>query len=156
VIAADGTISGRHRKINALKMGSEAWSSPGEQAVPVPVPPFSGVGLLICADAYTLEISKSLKAQGAQVLISPAAWAPGFHGPSGEWEQCTLETGLPLFVCNRTGPDRLLDFSKAESTGVKNGQRLVSFTSIHSAVLLIDWDMETQAITRQESLKITM
>jgi hypothetical protein len=32
VITANGTILGNHRKINTLRVGSEAWSSPGEQA----------------------------------------------------------------------------------------------------------------------------
>jgi predicted amidohydrolase len=156
VIAPDGKITGKHRKINTLRVGSEAWSSPGEQVVPAPAPPFSRVGMLICADAYTLELSKTLKAQGAEILVSPAAWAPGFHGPSGEWEQCTLETGLPLFVCNRTGPDKLLDFSGAESVVVKNGRRLVSFTSASSAVFLVDWDLPAQEITHQESLQLNL
>ena len=38
VIGSGGTILGTHRKINTLRVGSEAWSSPGDQAVPVSVP----------------------------------------------------------------------------------------------------------------------
>ncbi len=144
VLGPDGSLLGRHRKINALKMGSESWSSPGVTADPVPVPPAGPVGLLICADAYTPGIYNQLKARGATLLVSAAAWTPGFHGPENVWETCTRLTGLPLLVCNRTGPDKVLDFSKAESVIAKDGQRLYSFQSDRSAIVVFDWDFQTQ------------
>ncbi len=150
VIAPDGTIRGKHRKINTLRGGSESWSTPGEQAVPVMVPPLDGVGILICADAFSPGIGKTLKAQGAQLLVSAAAWAPGFHGPDGEWERCTKDTGLPLFVCNRTGADRTLDFTQAESVVVKDGERRLAYQAPHSTVLLVDWDLHSQDLAQQE------
>src|SRR3982750_1819705 len=79
VITPDGTLAGAHRKINTLRVGSESWSSPGEDAVPVPVHPLGNVGILICADAFSPGIAGSLKAQGARMLVSSAAWAPGLH-----------------------------------------------------------------------------
>lgn len=145
-IASDGTIAGVHRKINTLRVGSEAWSTPGLQAAPVPAAPIGHVGLLICADAFSTEIAQHLRAQGARMFVSSAAWAPGFHGPNGEWERCTRETGLPLFVCNRTGPDLTMDFTKAESVVVKDGRRLLSFSSARSAVCLIEWNLTAQDV----------
>ena len=150
VIASDGAILGKHRKINTLTIGSESWSSPGEQTAPISIPPFDSVGLLICADAYSSENCTSLHAQGAQLLVSAAAWAPGLHGPNGEWERCTEETGLPLLVCNRTGPDRTLDFTRAESVIVKDGKRLLSFSSERSAIVVIDWNLQTQNLAKPE------
>jgi predicted amidohydrolase len=144
VIAPNGAIIGKHRKIHTLRVGSESWSSPGKDVVPVPVHPFSQVGILICADAYSSKICGSLRAQGAQLLVSSAAWAPGLHGPNGEWERCTLDTGLPLLVCNRTGPDRTLNFTDAESVVAKDGQRLLSLRSERSAIFTVDWDLQTQ------------
>ncbi|MGH8055879.1 MAG: carbon-nitrogen hydrolase family protein [Candidatus Entotheonellia bacterium] len=149
VIAADGTIAGKHRKINTLRIGSESWSTPGDQVAPIPADPFRRVGILICADAYSHGIARSLKAQGAELLVSSAAWAPGFHGPNGEWEQCTRDTGLPLLVCNRTGPDRTLNFVGAESVIVKDGQRLLVFRSERSAIFTIEWDLNTQTLATQ-------
>jgi 5-aminopentanamidase len=146
VIAADGTILGSHRKINTLRVGAEAWSSPGDRATPIPAEPFGRVGILICADAYSPGIARSLQAQGAELLVSSAAWAPGLHGPDGEWERCTRDTGLPLFVCNRTGPDRTLDFTGAESVIVKDGQRLLTFRSERSAVFTVEWGLMTQTL----------
>jgi N-carbamoylputrescine amidase len=84
-----------------------------------------------------------LKAKGAQILISPASWGPGIHGPNGEWEERTRETGLPLIVCNRTGAEKTLDFWKAASLVVRNGERLLSHTSDRSAVLTFDWNFKT-------------
>jgi len=104
---------------------------------------------LICANAYSPGIARSLKAQGAQLLVSSAAWAPGFHAPNGEWEQCTRDTGLALLVCNRTGPDRTLSFTDAESVIVKDGQRLLSFQAERSAVVTIDWHLETHNLVTQ-------
>ena len=150
VIAANGTIVGTHRKINTLRVGSEAWSTPGTQAVAIPVPPFTRVGMLICADAYSPEIARNLQAQGAQLLVSSAAWAPGLHGPNGEWERCTRDTGLPLIVCNRTGPDRTLDFRQAESVVAKDGRRLLSLSSARSAMFAIEWDLQAQTLATKE------
>jgi len=141
VIAADGTLLGRHRKINVVPI-VEAWSSPGTEAAPIAVPPWQ-VGVLICADAYTPDIAQHLRAQGAQFLVSAAAWGPAPHGPEGAWERRSQETGLPLVVCNRTGRDRTLSFLDAESVVVKDGRRLVSFQSPHSALVLVDWDVQT-------------
>lgn len=118
-----------------------------ETAVTIPVRPLRHVGILICADAYSPWIARSLKAQGAQLLVSSAAWAPGQHGPNGEWEKCTRDTGLPLLVCNRTGPDRTLDFTEAESVVVKDGRRLLSFRSEHSVIFTVDWDLKTQNLS---------
>lgn len=141
VIAADGTLVGRHRKINVVPI-AEAWSSPGDQATPIAVPPWQ-VGVLICADAYTPGIAQHLHAQGAQLLVSAAAWGPAPHGPDGSWERCSLATGLPLVVCNRTGRDHTLSFLDAESVVVHAGKRLVSFQSPRSALVMVDWDMQT-------------
>jgi predicted amidohydrolase len=143
-VISGGDILGRHRKINALRTGSESWSSPGTSAVPVPAPPFAKVGILICGDAFSPGIADSLKNRGAELLVSAAAWAPGFHGPNGEWERCSRDTGLPLLVCNRTGADRTLDFTDAESVVVKDGRPLLSFSSRISTVVVFDWDLKAQ------------
>lgn len=156
VIAPDGRLAGSHRKINTLRVGSEAWSTPGTQATAFRLAPFGTVGLLICADAYSPGITHSLKTQGAQVLVSSAAWAPGLHGPNGEWERCTKDTGLPLFVCNRTGPDRTLDFRKAETVVAQNGQRLLSLSSERSAIFIIDWDLKAGTLASLEYQRILL
>jgi predicted amidohydrolase len=141
VINPRGEIAGRHRKINVAS-DSLSWSRPGDAADPVDCDGV-GVGLLICSDLYTPDLAASLKAKGAQLLLSPASWGPGIHGPNGEWEARTRETRLPLLVCNRTGAERTLDFWKAPSLLVEKGVRMLSHTSERSAVLTLDWDFDT-------------
>jgi 5-aminopentanamidase len=138
MVRADGEIIARHRKVNTR---AEPWAEPGKCAKAAD---WNGlaVGILICADAYTGDIAEDLCGQGAQLLVSPAAWAPGLNGPEGEWEQRTRETGLPLIVCNRTGAERKLDFTGAESLFVKHGQKLLSYRSARSAVLTFDLDLK--------------
>jgi 5-aminopentanamidase len=156
VITPDGCIAGSHRKINTLRVGSEAWSSPGDRTEPIVLSAVGRVGLLICADAYTSAIATSLKAHGAQILVSSAAWAPGMHGPSGEWERCTKDTGLPLLVCNRTGPDRTLNFTQAESVVAQDGKRLLSFRSARSAIFIIDWDLAANTLVSTQFQRILL
>ena len=140
VIDSAGEIIGRHRKINVLS-DSLSWSSPGDVAVPIECSGIK-VGLLVCADIYTSNIARAMKFEGAQIFVSPASWGPGIHGPNGEWEQRTHETGLPLIVCNRTGAEKTLDFRKAPSLVVKDGMRVLTHTSERSAVLTFDWDFD--------------
>jgi len=156
VIAPDRCVVGSHRKINTLRVGSEAWSSPGNRAESIVVSTVGRVGLLICADAFTPAIANSLKTHGARILVSAAAWAPGLHGPNGEWERYTKDTGLPLLVCNRTGPDRTLNFTQAESVVVQDGKRMLSFRSLRAAIFVIDWDLATNHLASTRFQQIAL
>lgn len=138
VIGPTGEILGRHRKINVAS-DSLGWSSPGHSTAPIECDGIK-VGVLICSDVYTSNIARGLRFEGAQMLVSPASWGPGIHGPNGEWEQRTHETGLPLIVCNRTGAEKTLDFWNAPSLVVQDGRRVLAHTSKKSAVLTFDWD----------------
>src|SRR5207253_1069753 len=129
---------------------AEAWASPGDRLIPVRVDAVN-VGILICADAYTPALAGRLQAQGAQLLVSSAAWGPWPHGPEGAWEQRTHETGLPLFVCNRTGIDQTLSFMDAESVVVKDGKRLLTFQAPRSAIVLVDWALATQELAGEDA-----
>ncbi len=137
-IDEQGQVTGEHHKINVLP-GSEGWSSHGVEAKPI-VWRGHKIGLLICSDAYTKNIAEELAQQGANVLISPAAWAPGLHGPSGEWEQRSKETGLCLFVCNRTGVEQNMDFTGSSSVVVAGGRRVINYSNKQPAILSIEVD----------------
>jgi predicted amidohydrolase len=146
VIADDGRVVGSHRKINTLPTGSEAWSTPGYTAAPIVVPPSRCVGLLICSDAYSPPIAAKLRDGGADLLVSAAAWAPGLHGPDGEWERVTRDTGLPLIVCNRTGRDGTMDFTAATTVIAEGGRRLLSLSSEDSKIFVVDWDLRKNTL----------
>jgi predicted amidohydrolase len=149
-IAPDGRIGGRHRKIHVLTGGAEGWSTGGtDHVAPVECDGLT-VGMLVCADAFPPAPAQTLKAKGAQLLISAAAWGPGLHEPNGEWEARSLETGLPLIVCNRGGRDRTLDFTGAESIVAIAGHRVLSARPDRSVILTCDWDQEPLTLLSSE------
>jgi N-carbamoylputrescine amidase len=136
VIGREGEVLGSHQKLHPTP-AAEAWASPGRLGAPVEVDGMR-VGLLICADAYPPEPALRLRDEGAEVLVSAAAWWPGQWGPSGEWEARTLDTALPLIVCNRTGRDGDSDLAAAETVIVDRGVKLLSLRSDHSTVFVVD------------------
>jgi predicted amidohydrolase len=136
VIGRDGQILGRQRKLHPIP-GSERWASAGEVSLPVLIDGIH-VGLLVCADAYPAEPALRLRDAGAQLLVSAAAWWPGEWGPEGEWEARTLDTGLPMIVCNRTGRDGESHMSAAESVIVDRGVKLLALRSPDSTVFVVD------------------
>ncbi len=141
VINSAGEITGKHRKIKALR-GAEGWSTAGWEINPVDCDGVS-VGILICADAYQNEVAQALKDQGAELFVSPVSWGPGQCAPDGEWEQRTLDNGIPIMVCNRSGVEEdELDYRQAESVVARDGKRLLEATSDRSVVLTFDWDLD--------------
>ena len=149
VINQQGHIIGKHSKIKALG-GAESWSTAGTEIEPVECDSVQA-GILICADAYKNEVAQVLKDNGAELLVSPVSWGPGRCGPDGEWEQRSLDTGLPIMVCNRTGEEpEELDYREAESVVAKDGKRLLTATSDRSVVLSFDWDMDAMDCLSQD------
>ena len=141
VLGPDGKIAGRHRKHDVSpKMKAESWASPGSACTPVCLDGVK-VGLLICADTWRPDAAASLRAAGAGLIISPAAWPPEPCGPEGCWEKRTAETGVPMWVCNRTGRERTLDFTRADSVIAGGGRRLLEIALARAAILFFDWDM---------------
>lgn len=138
VFAPEGTRIGHHRKIMVLKVGSESWSTAGDRATVLALGGIGRVGLFVCADMYSKRLVDETAAQGVDLLVSAAAWAPGHHGPNGEWERASLATGRPVLVCNRTGRDSL-DFRAAQSVAAAEGAMAFSHSSPESAIILVDW-----------------
>jgi N-carbamoylputrescine amidase len=118
-----GQVLGEHHKINVLP-GSEGWSSPGFEVRPIHWKGHN-IGLLICSDAYTDNIARELAAQGADVLLSPAAWAPGMHEPNGEWEQRSEQDCVCMCVIEQEkGQD---GFRWQRQRGHAGGRRLFEY-----------------------------
>ncbi len=149
VINPRGEIIGKHSKVKALK-GAESWSTAGKVVEPIECDGVN-VGILICADSYKNEVAQVLKDKGAELLVSPASWGPGRCGPDGEWERRTLDTGLPIMVCNRSGVEKdELDYSRAESVVAQDGERLMSAWSENSVVLSFNWDLENMTLLSED------
>ncbi|MFK2825365.1 carbon-nitrogen hydrolase family protein [Bacillus sp. B190/17] len=142
VINRKGELIGRQRKVSSV---TDTWSSSGTVIEPFDVEGIKA-GIMICADAYTNNVADILLAKEAEILVAPSAWGPGLHEPAGEWEQRSIDTGLPVIVCNRTGEDKTVTFWGAKSLVIKNGEHLLSHTSVQSAILTFDWDMESMEL----------
>lgn len=161
VIDRAGKIIGKHHKIQTIPI-SEAWSSKGGQPKPVTVDNYQ-VGLLICADAYRQQHANKLKQAGAEMIVSAANWAPGEYGPQDSWRNRSRETGIPIFVNNRTGLEvrtkvegrsSQFDLRRAISAVVYNGRHLVEHQNSNSSILLIDWDFANQRLISQRSFEL--
>lgn len=129
---------GRQRKKLTL---SDGWSVPGNE---IHVFDYKGIrfGVMICADAYTKEVANTIKEKKADFIIAPSSWGPGLYGPEGEWEQRSLETELPVFVCNRTGEEITMDFNDAESHIIHKGERVLTYKSKDSTLITFTWEPE--------------
>jgi predicted amidohydrolase len=70
-----GALLLHHRKINELDIGHDVYD-PGDR-MRVARTPFGTVGVMICADAFAegQVISRTLGYMGADVILSPSAWA---------------------------------------------------------------------------------
>lgn len=114
LVGGDGSILAKHRKINELDFAREFYS-PGT-SLQVVQTPLGVIGVNICADnAYSsLALGRALATMGAQILLSPCAWAvpPGFDNtvrPYGdEWVTAygalARETGMPVIGVSNVGP----------------------------------------------------
>jgi predicted amidohydrolase len=154
VIGRNGQILGRQRKLKPTP-GSEDWSSAGEPGRPILVDGIK-VGLLVCADAYKGLPALRLRDSGAQLLVSAAAWWPGEWGPKGEWEARTLDTGLPMIVCNRTGCDHESQLFGSESVVVDRGEKRLTLRARESTAFVVNCSLRHGRMAKCELLISTV
>ncbi len=75
LISPDGEILLKHRKINVLTIAQDIYST--GDSLSVVKTPIGVIGVNICADNFpsSLALGHSLARMGAQILLSPSAWA---------------------------------------------------------------------------------
>lgn len=75
LINPEGMVILHHRKLNELEIGHEFYS-PGDR-LQVARTPLGTVGIMICADAFARGqvIGRALGHLGADIILSPCAWA---------------------------------------------------------------------------------
>jgi len=104
-----GDLVGIARK-NFLWDCDNRWFSPGDSLVTVDTE-FGRVGMLICADCRAPEITATLVADGARMLILPTAWVNAAKG-SGVFRNVhpeflirarAIEFGVPFVCASKTG-----------------------------------------------------
>ena len=76
LIGPDGEILLTHRKINELEIAHSLYCCGTDPQAPIDTP-FGRIGLHICADAFAENqwISRKIATQGADIILSPCAWA---------------------------------------------------------------------------------
>jgi predicted amidohydrolase len=153
LFSPDGSRVGHHRKVNVLRVGSESWSAPGDRATVIAVDGIGRVGLFVCADMYSRRLVEETISRDVDLLLSAAAWAPGEHGPNGEWEWASVAATRPVLVCNRTGSD-VLDFSRAQSIAAVGGVIVHVHASPEPAVVLVDWTLRTHELTNWRAVAV--
>lgn len=161
VVDRQGEIIGKHHKIQTIPV-SEDWSNKGKEPQLVSVDG-QQVGLLICADAYRSQHALNLKNKGAELIISAANWAPGEYGPRDSWRDRSAETGLPIFINNRTGLEirpevngkaSQFDLRQAISAIAYDGQHIIEHQHASNSIVLIDWDFKHQHLISQRSMDL--
>ena len=97
------------------------------------------------------QTTQILKNKGAEILLSTANWAPGLYGPGDSWEQRVKETGLALFVNNRTGAEDDLDMTSAVSVLVtpspSGAERIFEYHSEDDTIILLDYQRTEKALS---------
>lgn len=114
LVGADGAILAKHRKINEMDFARKVYAA--GTSLHVVETEHGVIGMNICADnAFSsLALGRALAAMGAEILLSPCAWAvpPGFDNtvrPYGdEWVTAygalARETGMPVVGVSNVGP----------------------------------------------------
>jgi len=114
LVGADGVILAKHRKINEMDFARKVYDA--GTSLHVVATEHGVLGMDICADnAFpSLALGRALAAMGAEILLSPCAWAvpPSFDNsvrPYGdEWVTAygalARETGMPVVGVSNVGP----------------------------------------------------
>lgn len=114
LFSAAGELLLHHRKLNELDFAKALYSC-GDR-LGVAETEYGRIGVMICADAFAggLVISRTLGHMGAQLILSPCAWAvPPEHDnkrtPYGQlWRDSYVpparEFGMTIAGCSNTGP----------------------------------------------------
>jgi predicted amidohydrolase len=80
LLSPEGTLLSHHRKLNELELAHDLYAL-GDR-LQVADTPFGRIGLMICADGFARGqvISRALGYMGADLILSPSAWAvPADH-----------------------------------------------------------------------------
>ena len=94
LIGPDGALLGKHRKLNELGIGHASYDQ-GDR-LNVFHTELGTIGLMVCADGFAVGhvLSRALGYMGADIILSPSAWAvPADHDhgktPYGDtWRKC--------------------------------------------------------------------
>src|SRR5436190_1532492 len=114
LLGPDGSLLLHHRKINELAIAHDCYAR-GDRLGVVNTP-LGTIGLMICADAFIdrLAIGRTLAAMGADLIVSPCAWAVAANHDNalepygGLWRESygpvSRESGIWIAGVSNVGP----------------------------------------------------
>ena len=114
LIDPEGKLLLHHRKLNELDIGHDLYAQ-GDR-LGVARTPLGTFGLMVCADGFASGhvVSRTLALMGADVILSPSAWAvPAGHDNAAEpygkvWRDCYVpvakEQGVWVVGVSNVGP----------------------------------------------------
>ncbi|NPV89765.1 MAG: carbon-nitrogen hydrolase family protein [Firmicutes bacterium] len=114
LIDLEGKVLGRARKI-APTYKENLWSARGNLPVLVCDTAYEKLGMIICSDAFWHQPARLAALGGARLLLVLANWPPQGHPPDHFWRTRALENGFHVLACNRTGTDKSMDCTQAQS-----------------------------------------
>jgi predicted amidohydrolase len=98
LISPEGEVVLHHRKLNELGMAHHLYALGDRLAVAHT--PLGTIGLMICADAFApgQVVSRALGMMGAQIILSPCAWAvtPDHDNAKEPYGQLWLDNYAPV------------------------------------------------------------
>jgi predicted amidohydrolase len=68
----------------------------------------------------------------------------------------TLDTGLPMIVCNRTGCDHASQLFDSESVVVDRGEKLLTLRAAESTVFIVDCQFRDGHVAKCELMESTV
>ena len=77
-------------------------------------------------------------------------------GAERRWEARTLDTGLPMIVCNRTGCDHESQLFGSESVVVDRGEKLLTLRARKSTAFVVNCSLRHGRMAKCELLTSTV
>ncbi|WP_293729490.1 carbon-nitrogen hydrolase family protein [uncultured Phascolarctobacterium sp.] len=154
IIDAKGCVCHCHHKVKVVQWTTERWAEPGNVFA---VWDLDGIktSVMVCADLYFAEHGKNIAKQGAELVVGSVAWPEGNHGgkPRDAWRRLSAASGgIPVLVANQTGSLRM-DFTKAESAVIVNGEVLCAYSGAE-AILILEFDEQKKSIVSKEFMVV--
>jgi predicted amidohydrolase len=118
VVGPEGVVL-HYRKLHLFASEKLAFA-PGDLGLPVAETPFGRIGVCVCYDLRFVETTRVLALRGADLILVPTAWIPGFdgvrydeHGLAPQVKNAVLQANLnQVFIAcaSQAGQHGELDF----------------------------------------------
>lgn len=156
LVSSAGDILLHHRKIHELDIAQNLYARGDRLGVADTA--YGRIGLMICADAFApaQAISRTLGLMGAQLILSPCAWAvpPGHDHSRTPYGQLWMDNyapvardfGLWVAGCSNVGPIVSGPWAGHQCIGCSmvvgpDGQQVVSGTYGEAAEEICSWEI---------------